>query len=226
MIKYVSSNWTTIVHEIKIRYTNLNLNVSSNWTNIIDKIKIKSLVENVSGENITWSPIPLYPNCQLFDLTKYWNLEKRTTIGVTFQFYKEAKVYVSLHVEDKRRALSKRILKSHTTNQEGVQMFIQNSSLNEYKRFYLSLSQTRNLEMDPGVSCNNYPTNTFSSYQDCDESFVYNLMKNYFKIMPFWAANNLDEVTKSGYDILYLRKNTALFSGFMIVLKQMNMGTL
>ena len=80
-------------------------------------------------------------------------------------------------------------------------MFIQNSSLNEYKRFYLSISQMRNLEMDPGVSCKNYPTNTFSSYQDCDESYVYNLMKNKYKIMPFWAARKLEEVTESGYDM-------------------------
>ena len=204
MIKNVSSKWNKIVRKIKIEYTNLNENVSSNWTEIIRKIKILSanLNENLSGEKITWSPLPHYPDCQLFDLTKYWNLEKRSTYSVTFKFYKEAKVYVSLHVEDKLRALATRNLKSHLTDQEGLHMSIQNTTLNEVKRFYLSISQTRNLEMDPGVSCKNYPTGKFSSYQDCDESFVYTLMKNYFKIMPFWAARNLDEVTESGYDIL------------------------
>ena len=79
--------------------------------------------------------------------------------------------------------------------------FLRNLKLKENKRFYLSISQTRNLEMDPGKSCKNYPTEKFPSYLDCDESFVYNLMKNYFKIMPFWAARNLDEVTESGYDM-------------------------
>ena len=155
-------------------------NVSSNWASIVDRILIDSsnLNDYVLGENITWSPIPHYPNCQLFDLTKYWNLENRTTQTVKFYFFKEAKVHVSLHVEDKLRALATRNLKSHLTDQEGLHMFIQNSSLNEFKRFYLSISQTRNLEMDPGVSCKNYPTGKFSSYQDCDESFVYNLMKN------------------------------------------------
>ena len=77
-------------------------------------------------------------------------------------------------------------------------MYLQNLKLKEIKRFYLSISQTRNLEMDPGKSCKNYPTEKFSSYQDCDESFVYNLMKNKYKIMPFWAARKLDEVTESG----------------------------
>ena len=45
-------------------------------------------------------------------------------------------------------------------------------------------SNIRNLEMNLGVSCKNYPTEKISSYQGCIESFVYNLMKNYFKIVP------------------------------------------
>ena len=36
-----------------------------------------------------------------------------------------------------------------------------------------------------------------------DESFVFNLMKNHFKIMPFWAAKKLEEVTQSGYDMSF-----------------------
>ena len=81
MIKNVSSDWTSIVQDISIDSSNLN--------------------DYVTGENITWSPLPHYPNCQSFDLTKYWNLENRTTQTVKFYFYKEAKVHVSLHVEDK-----------------------------------------------------------------------------------------------------------------------------
>ena len=176
-------------------------NVSSNWASIVDRILIDSsnLKDYVLGENITWSSTPQFPNCQLFDLTKYWNLENRTIYSVRFFFYKKANVSVSLHVEDKRRALEKRTLKSQTTDEEGSQMLIQNLNLEDKKRYYLSISQIRNLEMDPGVSCKNYPTDKFSSYQDCDESFVYNLMKNDYKIMPFWAARKLDEVTESRY---------------------------
>ena len=181
-------------------------NVSSDWTNIVYNIKIVSstnLVENVSGENITWSPLPRYPNCQSFDLTKYWNLENRTIYSVRFFFYKKANVSVSLHVEDKRRALEKRTLKSQTTDEEGSQMLIQNLNLEDKKRYYLSISQIRNLEMDPGVKCKNYPTGKFFSYQECDESFVHNLMKNYYKIMPFWAARKLDEVLESRYYMFF-----------------------
>ena len=179
MIKNVSSDWTSIVQDISIDSSNLN--------------------DYVSGENITWSPLPHYPNCQSFDLTKYWNLKNISIKSVKLYFYKKANVSVSIHVEDKGTALEKRTLKSQTTSQEGTEMLMQNSNLGEYRRYYLSISQMRNLEMDPGVSCKNYPTDKFSSYQDCDESFVYNLMKNYYKIMPFWAARKLDEVKESRY---------------------------
>ena len=110
-------------------------------------------------------------------------------------FNKIEGIFVSIHVEDRYMTLVKRSLKSQTIDYEGAQMQIENLSLPEYKRFYLSLSQTTNLEMDSGVNCKNYPTKEFSSYQECDESFVYNEMKNKHKIMPFWAAKTLDEVT-------------------------------
>ena len=159
----------------------------------------ENIIICIYGENITWSPLPQYPNCQSFDLTKYWNLKYISIQSIKLYFFKKANVSVSLHVEDKGRALAKRTLKSQTTSQEGSQMLIQNLNLKEYKRYYLSISQMRNLEMDPGVSCKNYPTEKFSSYQDCDESYVYNMMKNDYKIMPFWAARKLDEVTESRY---------------------------
>ena len=180
-------------------------NVSSNWASIVDRILIDSsnLKDYVLGENITWSSTPQFPNCQLFDLTKYWNLENRTIYSVRFFFYKKANVSVSLHVEDKRRALEKRTLKSQTTDEEGSQMLIQNLNLEDKKRYYLSISQIRNLEMDPGVSCQNYPTDKFFSYQECDELFVHNLMKNHYKIMPFWAARKLDEVLESRYYMFF-----------------------
>ena len=181
----------------------------------------------VYRENINWSPLLQYPNCQSFDLNKYWNLKNISTKSVKLYFLKRANVSVSVHVEDKGRALTKRTLKSQTTSHEGTEMLIQNSNLGEYKRYYLSISQTRNLEMGPGVSCKKYPTEIFSSYQDCDESFVYSLMRNYFKIMPFWAARNLDEVTQSGYDMSFknLDKCLSSLSGYMIDQKDLNMVT-
>ena len=61
--------------------------------------------------------------------------------------------------------------------------------------FLITISQTIHLESESGLKCKNYPSDLFKSYQECDEAFVYNEMKNRYKIMPFWAAQSLDEVT-------------------------------
>ena len=58
------------------------------------------------------------------------------------------------------------------------------------------MKQNIHLEMESGINCKNYPSGDFSSYRDCDEDFVYNEMKIKHNLMPFWAAKNLDEVTK------------------------------
>ena len=67
------------------------------------------------------------------------------------------------------------------------------------KRFILTLSQIINLDSDPGSTCSHYPNKDFSSYKECDEDFVYNEMKKKYKLMPFWAAKSLDEVTNFTY---------------------------
>ena len=60
--------------------------------------------------------------------------------------------------------------------------------------YFLGISQTKNLEIYSDIECKNYPYRNFLSYQDCDESFVYNRMRD-SKIMPFWASHDMDEVT-------------------------------
>ena len=161
---------------------------------IVQKIEIitSDEVRHNFAENVNWSIIAQFPGCQVFDLIKYLNVSPRY---VRFFFNKIEGIFVSIHVEDRYMTLAKRSLKSQTIDYEGAQMHIENLSLPKYKRFYLSLSQTTNLEMDSGVNCKNYPTKEFSSYQECDESFVYNEMRKVNKIMPFWAARTLNEVT-------------------------------
>ena len=61
--------------------------------------------------------------------------------------------------------------------------------------YFLGISQTKNLEIYSDIECKNYPNADFLSFQACDESFVYDRFKN-TKIMPFWAAQDLDEGTQ------------------------------
>ena len=59
---------------------------------------------------------------------------------------------------------------------------------------FSEISQTLNLETYSQIECRNYPNKEFSSYNACDESYVYEQMKS-FGVMPFWATHNLNEVT-------------------------------
>ena len=61
---------------------------------------------------------------------------------------------------------------------------------------YLQISQRVDIETDKGKACKNYPTQDFKSYRECDEKFVHDQMKHTYNLMPFWAANKAEEITK------------------------------
>ena len=65
---------------------------------------------------------------------------------------------------------------------------------NVFNASFLEISQTFNLETYSQIECRKYPNKEFYSYNSCDESYVYDLMKS-FGVMPFWATHNLNEVT-------------------------------
>lgn len=65
------------------------------------------------------------------------------------------------------------------------------------KRYALTVTQTINSETEKAINCTNYPNDKFSSFDECDECFVLNELKNtYDRIMPFWATGNLEKVTQ------------------------------
>ena len=97
---------------------------------------------------------------------------------------------VSLQVEDGRRSLTKRPLISNSNDYDGIPLQIENLTSHKYFEFSFTLSETINFQ-----NCNDYPTEKYTTYNECDIDFVYNEMKNKFMIMPFWAAKNLEEVT-------------------------------
>ena len=98
-------------------------------------------------------------------------------------------------IEDRLKMLSRRTLKSNTIDFEGPIIEINDLMSPQLFDFYLTVSQTISLEMDEGIDCKNYPLKDFESFRDCDEKFVYNEMKRRYNVMPFWAANTLDEIT-------------------------------
>ena len=61
-----------------------------------------------------------------------------------------------------------------------------------------SISITKDSELDENIKCKNYPFGHFNSYKDCDDQFIYDeVLKS--GLMPFWATENYNTVTKQKY---------------------------
>ena len=176
--------------------------VTFDWTNILNKISLQITSGefiDVDGQSIDWSPIPQLTACQSVDISHYFNLTKIVHPLIVFQFKKHPNLGITLGIKDKRKAPRRRTIKSNSLDYEGARIELKDLSSPKIVYYYITLSQTIDLETDKGKQCKNYPNQFFSSYRECDENFVYYEVKKY-KIMPFWAAKNPDEITKIVYD--------------------------
>ena len=173
-------------------------NVSFDWTRIVKKITITTKDNKliiVHGKDFPWSLIPQYPACQSVDLNDHFNFKMEVLYHVTFVMYKSPNLSIQLKIEDERKSLTRRTLESQNFDYDGIPLEIENLTSPIFYDFTLALFETIHLESDSGQNCKNYPSEKFSNYRQCDMDFVYNEMKNKYKIMPFWAAKTLDEVT-------------------------------
>ena len=178
-------------------------NVSFDWANILKTVAIyQDIYYEISGKNISWSDFPAdYPACQVVDLSDHLHLNNGTPYFIVFRFRNIQNLRITLRVEDRKKALKKRALRSHSNDYDGQPLEIDDLAIPMVKRFFLTFSQKINLDSDPGISCTHYPNEDFSSYKECNENFVYNKMKIKYELMPFWAAKSLDEVTSLTYKI-------------------------
>ena len=98
-----------------------------------------------------------------------------------------------IKLEDRRKSLSNRPVLSN----EGFALQIEDLTSGKHYDYSLTIFEKIDLEAGQGneKGCRNYPTETFLNYSDCDMDFVYNKMKDEYKIMPFWAAKTLNDIT-------------------------------
>ena len=105
---------------------------------------------------------------------------------------------VTVLIEDRKKALRKRLLKSNSLDYEGS-VIETKRNISKIDRLLLTFSQTINLENEADNMCVEYPSEKFTSFYDCDENYVYQEMRQKYNLMPFWAAKTLDEVTRLQY---------------------------
>ena len=173
-------------------------NISMNWSSIVKEVGIlttKGKKLTIKGEHMIWPNIFSFPTCQLIDLTSLFDLKLHTPLYIWMQFHKHKRTVV-LYILDKNKALRKRGLRSQVLDYDGSGIQIDDLMSPVYTKIFLDFSHTINLEEDSGINCVNYPNDAFFDYTECDEEFVYKEMKNTFNLMPFWAAKNVEEVTK------------------------------
>ena len=176
-------------------------NVSLYWPTILSRVQVRTKSKDKilkEGWQMNWSQVPSSSGsstCQVLDIHDILNNSSPLIISFYFDHSIEQRnLSVSLNIEDQKKALVKRNLRSHSQDYIGPQIQMK-TKLN--KKFFMTFSQTLNIESDPGLNCKIYPNSQFKSYRECDEAFIYNEMKNVYKIMPFWAARSLSEVTNN-----------------------------
>ena len=152
----------------------------------------------LNGSNISWSQVPAYPACQIIDLNKFWNMTEIAPYLIEIGVTKIENLGFSLMPEDRETVLMKRSLKSKSMDFDRAPIELNDLNSTQYIHLYLKFKQTLEIE-----DCEIYPNENFLNYKECDEKYMYWEMKKTYKIMPFWAAKTLDEVTKH----LYVLKN-------------------
>ena len=70
----------------------------------------------------------------------------------------------------------------------------------EFVGYALEIEQEIFDERDANFGCKNYPTESYSTYQDCDQNltrkWIASLVSDF---IPVWASNSLNDITASRY---------------------------
>ena len=185
--------------------------IATNWKYFVNNIRIDTthvetqtkFQQNISGKKVAWSKIPIYPNCQALDLVDYISVHNKSLIRVEqiqFKIQSVNKFAFFLYTLDRKKALTKRMSVRNMLSYSGPIISNQIKGFTKEVKVALKITQSKFSEEDKTNPCAEYPNEDYHSFEDCDERFVYDEMKTKHHIMPFWATNNLTEVTDKRHD--------------------------
>ena len=125
-----------------------------------------------------------------FDLNEYTQKEWQIFFGSV------ENVGITLNLIEQNRVATRTLLNNYLSYTGPL---IEISDLSNEKgrqiELIVQLSQDIKTERDEESKCRNYPNKEYLSYNDCDQTFVQKIMKEKFSIKPFWASQDLDNVT-------------------------------
>lgn len=150
----------------------------------------------IRASPLEWTLTPTYPLCQSINLNDFFDIEKNIPSSVYLVMNQTEGVGISVMVTERLKQ-AKRVLNSQFKSYRGPFFSIQNLGKPRDVNGLISLSQTILIDEDMTKPCENYPSETFNSFGDCDTSFVHNQIMKMYGLSPFWASIALDEVTHS-----------------------------
>ena len=185
---------------------NIAKGISSNWKDIVQSIQVFTVDDEIHeryyqvimGTKINWSKFPIYPNCKALDLAGYIRTPNKTSIRIEqikFKIWGADKYAFFLYPLDKNRALTKRMFVRNMLSYSGSIIGNQLKGFTKNMRVALRITQNKYEEEDKTNPCSEYPNEEFQSYKECDENFVYRVMTTKLNLIPFWATDNMSEVT-------------------------------
>ena len=173
--------------------------VSWNWSDIVKSIQIRDFkFVEYKSENFTWSLVPFYLNCQMIDLKDHFNLTETAPKVLFFHIAKLDNLKVTIQMIEKNK-ISLRPIQSMSLAYRGPAI-TKRLKANKTLIFWTmnKIEQTIKSERDKSQPCQNYPTDEYQSFGDCDRSYVRRRLSEHFNFMPFWAAEKLSDVSKHG----------------------------
>ena len=150
----------------------------------------------IYGKQISWSKVFQYPYCLTFDLEEYFQLNEFTPQELQLYFGNVKNFGLSLHFLEKNK-VTRRTLRNNYLSYEGPAIKLSDLFLEKGTNIELmvKMSQIIKADTDPNSLCKNYPYKNFFNYDQCDQAYVNNFLQEKLKITPFWATQDLKNIT-------------------------------
>ena len=145
-----------------------------------------------------WNKIKheLFGSCKIIDYDML-DFKNHTPTWLSFKIGKVDSAGISLYIEERNKALARRLSFQNTFSYSGTLLTIPRLSDPKRLETGMKLSQIIDSERDSNKRCKNYPNEQYLSFRSCDETNVYENFKRWIGFMPFYAAKHIEEVTIS-----------------------------
>ena len=130
---------------------------------------------------MVWTLLQVFPACYRINLSSYFKKKHIVPKQIFIYVSKQKNLKISIYLEDNNIALNKRPLKTSMLDYNGPDISSPDLNKPRIERVILKMAQFKDSELDKDKDCVNYPTETYASYAECDEKYVYNQFATKYK---------------------------------------------